>query len=51
MTLFHLDGVGRPPDNRMEMLKTDVKRSLTPEEGVEQPEVGLLVTNCHGDCN
>lgn len=52
MTLFHLDGVGRPPDNRMEMLKTDVKRSLTPEEGVvEQQEVKRLKTGSEVDRN
>ena len=40
MTLFHLGGVGRPPDNGMEMIKTEIKRSLTPEDGTEEPEVG-----------
>ena len=40
MTLLHLDGVGRPPDNGMEIINPEAKRSLTPEDGLEGPEVG-----------
>ena len=39
MTLFHLGGVGRPPDNRMEMIKTDLKRSVSPEDQYEDSQV------------
>ena len=41
MTLFHLGGVGRPPDNRMEMIKTDLKRSVSPEDQSEDSQVCL----------
>ena len=40
MTLFHLDGVVRPPDTKMETLNHEAKRPLTPEDGTQGPEVG-----------